>query len=112
MRTPSSSCPSVPGGIPARLQSGGCCSAGRGQSRKVRELNEQGHRMTAFRDRWAGTLPRVAVVLHDLAMVWLVWQGLHWVRYGVWRSPAPMPLAATGGALVLGAQGLVVWRRG
>ncbi len=68
--------------------------------------------MTAWRDRWAGTLPRLAVVLHDLAMVWLVWQGLHWLRFGVMENPPPMPWWSTEVLLVLTAQGLVFWRVG
>ena len=30
---------------------------------------------------WQARLPRVAVATHDIAMVWLVWFGLHWMRY-------------------------------
>src|SRR5690606_18114376 len=57
-------------------------------------------------------LPRVAVVAHDLCMVWLCWTGLHQFRY------AMLPVAPqTSGwtmqvALVLLAQGLVFWRVG
>lgn len=68
--------------------------------------------MSAWRDRWSGALPRSAVVLHDLAMVWLVWEGLHRLRYGVMLNPPDMPLWSAEVALVLAAQGLVFWQVG
>jgi len=68
--------------------------------------------MKQWRDRWSGGIPRVAVVLHDLAMVWLVWQGLHRLRFGVMQSPPEMPWWSTEIAPVLLAQGLVFWQVG
>ncbi|HEU4773074.1 MAG TPA: nucleoside-diphosphate sugar epimerase/dehydratase [Lysobacter sp.] len=68
--------------------------------------------MSAWRDRWSGALPRVAVVLHDLAMVWIVWEVLHRLRYGVMLNPPEMPFWSTEIALVLAAQGLVFWQVG
>ncbi len=68
--------------------------------------------MIGFRDRWSSAVPRVAVVMHDLAMVWLVWVGLHRLRYGVMFSPPELPLWSTEIALVLAAQGLVFWQVG
>lgn len=68
--------------------------------------------MSAWKDRWSSSVPRIAVVLHDLAMVWLVWQGLHRLRYGVMLHPPEMAWWSTEIALVLAAQGLVFWQVG
>ncbi|QDH70089.1 polysaccharide biosynthesis protein [Marilutibacter alkalisoli] len=68
--------------------------------------------MTSWRDRFSAITPRVAVVTHDLAMVWLVWQGLHRLRFGILPNPPEMPLWSTEIALVLLAQGLVFWQVG
>ncbi|WP_363796870.1 nucleoside-diphosphate sugar epimerase/dehydratase [Lysobacter firmicutimachus] len=68
--------------------------------------------MNSLRDRLKGGLPRLAVVAHDLAMVWLVWQALHKLRFGVVVTPPPLPLWSTEIALVLAAQGLVFWQVG
>lgn len=57
-------------------------------------------------------LPRTAVVTHDLAMVWVVWQGLHRLRFGVLPNPPELALWSTEMALVLAAQGLVFWQVG
>src|SRR5699024_4968601 len=76
-------------------------AASRPTRRRKWNPNWQGNRMTGWRDRWAGALPRLAVVLHDLGMVWLVWQGLHWLRFGVMANPPPMPLWSTEVGLVL-----------
>jgi FlaA1/EpsC-like NDP-sugar epimerase len=58
------------------------------------------------------TLPRAAVIAHDLLMVWLAWTGLHLFRYAIRSEPSPLlPLSAEV-ALVLVAQGLVFWRVG
>lgn len=68
--------------------------------------------MNSLRDRLKGALPRLAVVAHDLAMVWLVWQALHKLRFGVVPTPPALPLWSTEIALVLAAQGLVFWQVG
>jgi FlaA1/EpsC-like NDP-sugar epimerase len=52
------------------------------------------------------------VVLHDLAMVWIVWEVLHRLRYGVMLNPPDMPFWSSEIALVLVAQGLVFWQVG
>lgn len=62
--------------------------------------------------RWRMGLPRLAVVAHDLAMVWLVWQGLHRLRFGIETHPPELPLWSAEIALVLAAQGLVLWQVG
>ncbi|GAB3094686.1 nucleoside-diphosphate sugar epimerase/dehydratase [Lysobacter terrae] len=57
-------------------------------------------------------MPRLAVVAHDLAMVWLVWQSLHRLRWGMEAHPPETALWSTEIALVLAAQGLVFWQIG
>jgi len=54
----------------------------------------------------------LAVVAHDLAMVWLVWQGLQRLRFGIEPHPPELPLWSAEIALVLAAQGLVFWQVG
>ena len=61
---------------------------------------------------WRMGLPRLAVVAHDLAMVWLVWQGLQRLRFGIEPHPPELPLWSAEIALVLAAQGLVFWQVG
>ncbi|MBW8809135.1 MAG: polysaccharide biosynthesis protein [Lysobacter sp.] len=68
--------------------------------------------MRPWRDRLKSGLPRMAVVAHDLAMGWLVWQALHKLRFGITATPPPLPLWSTEIALVLLAQGLVFWQVG
>lgn len=68
--------------------------------------------MSAWRDHWAGWTPRLAVILHDLTMVWVVWQVLHRLRYAAMPSPLSMPLWSDEIALVLLAQGAVFWQVG
>jgi FlaA1/EpsC-like NDP-sugar epimerase len=68
--------------------------------------------MSSWRDRWKSVLPRLAVVAHDLTMVWVVWQGLHRLRWGIVANPPEIPLWSTEIALVLAAQGLVFWQIG
>ena len=46
--------------------------------------------MTDWKQRVATNLPRTAVVLHDLAMVWVAWIGLHLVRYAMRSEPSPI----------------------
>ena len=57
-------------------------------------------------------VPRMAVTAHDLAMVWVVWQALHRLRFGVEPHPPLLPLWSAEIALVLIAQGLVFWQVG
>ena len=54
----------------------------------------------------------MAVVAHDLAMVWLVWQALYRLRFGIIPAPVPLPLWSSEIALVMIAQGLVFWQVG
>jgi FlaA1/EpsC-like NDP-sugar epimerase len=54
----------------------------------------------------------MSIAAHDLLMVWLVWQGLHRLRFGVMPNPPDLPLWSMSIALVLAAQGLVFWHMG
>lgn len=68
--------------------------------------------MSSWFERWKSLLPRQAVVAHDLFMVWLVWEGLHRLRWGMVPNPPEVPLWSAEIALVLIAQGLVFWQIG
>lgn len=68
--------------------------------------------MTSWLDHVRPRLPRVAVIAHDLTIVWLVWHGLHWLRYAVVANRPDLPLWSTETVLVLAVQGLVFWQVG
>lgn len=68
--------------------------------------------MGAWKDRLRHRLPRMAVVVHDLAMVWVCWQGLHYLRYALQPNPLDLAPFSSTVAIVLVAQGLVSWRVG
>jgi FlaA1/EpsC-like NDP-sugar epimerase len=61
---------------------------------------------------WQARFPRYAVAVHDVAMVWLVWYGLHWMRYAVEPAAPVLPLWSIQTAIVLGVQALVFWKVG
>lgn len=56
--------------------------------------------------------PRSAVVLHDLAMVWLAWVGANWLRWSLVENPRPVDPFDVELVVVLLAQGLVLWWTG
>ncbi|HET6603023.1 MAG TPA: nucleoside-diphosphate sugar epimerase/dehydratase [Xanthomonadaceae bacterium] len=56
--------------------------------------------------------PRIAVVLHDLAMVWLAWTAATRLRYSLVEVPPELPWFSPEIAIVLVAQGLVLWWTG
>ena len=62
--------------------------------------------MRAWKDHLKPRLPRTMVITHDLAMVWLCWQGLHYLRYALQPTPQPMAPFSSTVLLVLVAQGL------
>jgi FlaA1/EpsC-like NDP-sugar epimerase len=69
--------------------------------------------MKHLKDRVRIGVPRLAVVTHDLFMVWLCWFGLHQFRYSV----APVEPAGSAAwsleiGLILAVQGIVFWRVG
>jgi FlaA1/EpsC-like NDP-sugar epimerase len=70
------------------------------------------HNMTSWKDRISVGLPRAAVVIHDLCMVWLCWTGLHQFRYSMLSVAPPASAWSTEILLILVAQGLVFWQVG
>lgn len=56
--------------------------------------------------------PRLAVVLHDLGMVWLAWIATNWLRYSFEPSVPPQLWLAPETAIVVLVQGLVLWWTG
>lgn len=56
--------------------------------------------------------PRSAVVLHDLVMVWMAWVGANWLRWSLTENPRPVDPFDVEIAVVLVAQGLVLWWTG
>ncbi|MEO6137347.1 MAG: nucleoside-diphosphate sugar epimerase/dehydratase [Luteimonas sp.] len=68
--------------------------------------------MMQLKDRLSAGLPRTAVVMHDLCMVWLAWVGLHQFRYSIMTMAPTLPLWSIETAIVMLAQGLVFWRVG
>ncbi|MCW5580867.1 MAG: polysaccharide biosynthesis protein [Luteimonas sp.] len=68
--------------------------------------------MVHWKDRVGVVLPRMAVVTHDLFMVWLCWLGLHQLRHSMLASAPAMPLLSPEIVLVLLAQGVVFWNVG
>ncbi len=68
--------------------------------------------MTSWSDRLSVAAPRTAVVLHDLAMVWLCWIGLHQFRHSVMPNSPALQGWSIEIALILISQGLIFWRVG
>lgn len=68
--------------------------------------------MAGLKNRIRIALPRVAVVVHDLCMVWLCWTCLHQFRYAMLPAAPVMQGGSLQVALVLAAQGLVFWKVG
>ncbi len=56
--------------------------------------------------------PRLAVVVHDLAMVWVAWISTNWLRYSLEVNPPTFAWFTPEIGMVLGAQGLVLWWTG
>lgn len=56
--------------------------------------------------------PRVAVILHDLFMVWLAWTGMLFLRYSFVPYLYEVPLFGLETGLVLASQALVFWWTG
>jgi len=56
--------------------------------------------------------PRLAVVMHDLGMVWLAWMAANWLRYSFEPEPHALAWFAPEVGFVLLAQGLVLWWTG
>ncbi|MEO7433794.1 MAG: nucleoside-diphosphate sugar epimerase/dehydratase [Dokdonella sp.] len=60
----------------------------------------------------AGIHPRLAVVAHDMFMVWLAWTTVSMMRWSFEPIPTPLALFDNEVALVLAAQGLIFWWTG
>ena len=56
--------------------------------------------------------PRIAVVAHDLVMVWLAWVGVTWLRFNMLPVVPDMPLFPPELLIVLPAQGAILWWTG
>lgn len=68
--------------------------------------------MSVWRNRIIASVPRTAIVIHDLFMVWACWQLLHAGRYSILPDAPALPLWNVDTSLVLGIQALVFWRVG
>jgi len=56
--------------------------------------------------------PRIAVVLHDLGMVWIAWIATNRFRWGLMPEPPQIPWLSNDILIVLLIQGLVLWWTG
>src|SRR3546814_1186099 len=68
--------------------------------------------MTAWKTRVGATLPRAAIVAHDLFMVWLCWVALNQFRWSMEIVSLDLPFWSPEVLLILFAQGLVFWKVG
>jgi FlaA1/EpsC-like NDP-sugar epimerase len=68
--------------------------------------------MTRWKDRITNGWPRLAVVAHDMAMVWASWVGLHQLRFALVPAVSPFVFWSPEMGLVFLAQGVVFWRVG
>ncbi|MGY6519713.1 MAG: polysaccharide biosynthesis protein [Lysobacteraceae bacterium] len=68
--------------------------------------------MIKTRQLFRNHAPRLLVVLHDLAMVWLCWVGLNLLRFSYQPDPPAFPFFSLEILTVLVLQGLVFWRVG
>jgi FlaA1/EpsC-like NDP-sugar epimerase len=53
--------------------------------------------------------PRLAVVVHDLAMVWIAWIAANWLRYSIEPNSPPVAWFTVETLIVVGVQGLILW---
>lgn len=63
--------------------------------------------MTSLSERTIQIFPKLAVCVHDIALVWLCWIGLHAIRYSLLDSPRVLPYFDWHTSTVLIAQALV-----
>src|SRR3546814_1190998 len=68
--------------------------------------------MTAWKTRVGATLPRAAIVAHDLFMVWLCWVALNQFRWSRVIVSLDLQFWSPEVLLILFAQGLVFWKVG
>lgn len=60
----------------------------------------------------AGIHPRLAVVAHDMLMVWVAWTVVSVLRWSLAPNPSPVSLFGTEVWLVIASQGLIFWWTG
>jgi FlaA1/EpsC-like NDP-sugar epimerase len=65
-----------------------------------------------LRNAIAGIHPRLAVVVHDMLMVWVAWTAISMLRWSLAPNPSPVSLFGIEAWLVLAAQGLIFWWTG
>jgi len=65
-----------------------------------------------FRNLIAGIHPRLAVVLHDMLMVWIAWIAVSMLRWSLEPNPPPMAWFGPEVWFVLAAQGVIFWWTG
>src|ERR1700753_3133490 len=53
--------------------------------------------------------PRLAVVVHDLAMVWIAWLLTNWLRYSIEPNSPPVAWFTVETLIVVAVQGLILW---
>ncbi len=53
--------------------------------------------------------PRLAVVVHDLAMVWVAWLLANWLRYSIEPNSPPVAWFTVETFIVVAVQGLILW---
>jgi len=53
--------------------------------------------------------PRLAVVVHDLGMVWIAWLVANWLRYSIEPASPPIAWFAMETLIVVAVQGLIFW---
>jgi FlaA1/EpsC-like NDP-sugar epimerase len=53
--------------------------------------------------------PRLAVVVHDLAMVWIAWLLANWLRYSIEPNSPPVAWFTVETLIVVAVQGLILW---
>src|SRR5262249_27694155 len=99
--------------MPLRSCSGSAANAGassepRGGRPRRRAMEPNMHP----RNLIATIHPRLAVVLHDLAMTWLAWVAANWLRYSFEPNPPPLTWFTPEIGLAVAAQGLVLWWTG
>jgi FlaA1/EpsC-like NDP-sugar epimerase len=66
--------------------------------------------MSHWKDQISIGLPRLAIILHDLLMVWICWLGLHQFRYSIADAGlAASPAWSLEILIILVVQGLIFW---
>jgi FlaA1/EpsC-like NDP-sugar epimerase len=65
-----------------------------------------------FRNLIAAIHPRLAVVLHDMLMVWIAWIAVSMLRWSLEPNPPPVAGCGPGVWFVLAAQGVIFWWTG